>query len=122
MVIRVTMIPGQLLLVMIRGLGKILARKSLVSSYSILMSSASYFRKFERFIPDPEQPDIDRSQKGSDGPVRVGYFSYISEASKAFVKACVNLKIPFSNDFNTSAHSIGVNRVCLYRFLDDGRY
>lgn len=78
-----------------------------------------YFRKFERFIPDPEQPDIDKTQKGSDGPVRVGYFSYISEASKAFVKACVNLKIPFSHDFNTSSHTIGVNRIMTY--IDDKR-
>ena len=46
-----------------------------------------------------------------DGPVRVGYFSYISEASKAYIKSCIKLGIQYSPDFNTTLGTRGVNRV-----------
>ncbi|KAJ7578568.1 hypothetical protein C8J56DRAFT_968407 [Mycena floridula] len=76
-------------------------------------SLSKYFRKFEDYIPDPDQPSIDKSEKGSGGPVKVGYASGISQHSKAFVQACVNAQVPFSSDFNVSSGSCGVNRVCV---------
>ena len=71
-----------------------------------------YFRKFEKYLPDPEQPYIDQFLKGTNGPVRVGYHTYIGPPAKAFVKAAINLGIPHNSDFNTAQGSIGVNRVC----------
>jgi choline dehydrogenase len=71
----------------------------------------SYFRKFEKYFPDPQYPEVDASARGSEGPVRVGYFTYISRVSKEFITACVNTGIPFNPDFNGPAGTIGVNRV-----------
>ncbi|KAK7032251.1 hypothetical protein VNI00_013209 [Paramarasmius palmivorus] len=71
----------------------------------------SSFAKFERYTADSEYPEVDTALKGSNGPVQVGYFSYISETARDFIKSCMQLKIPFSPDFNTSGSSRGVNRV-----------
>lgn len=82
-----------------------------VVKISYRASCTRYFRKFERYTPDTSFPLVDEKVKGSDGPVQVGYFNYISEASKQFIKACMNIGIPYSPDFNTSAGTRGVNRV-----------
>ncbi|ESK94009.1 putative gmc oxidoreductase [Moniliophthora roreri MCA 2997] len=74
----------------------------------------SSFTKFERYTGDSEYPEVDTSLKGSHGPVQVGYFSYLSETTKDFIKSCINLRVPFSPDFNTMGSSKGVNRVMTY--------
>lgn len=109
---------GRVLLTMIRGPGKSLVGMlcSLITfgcvvNFSYRASCTRYFRKFERYTPDTSFPLVDEKVKGSDGPVQVGYFNYISEASKQFIKACMNIGIPYSPDFNTSAGTRGVNRV-----------
>lgn len=76
-----------------------------------LLNQHSYFNKFEKYVHDPEHPQVDTTVKGTEGPVRVGYFSTVSRASKDFVQACIKLGIPFSPDFNTSNGTRGVNRV-----------
>lgn len=95
------------------GPGRILARKTSLSLHcgTPLISFHRYFKRFESYSHDSEQPNVDISLKGSQGPVRVGYFSDISEASKKFITTCVRLGVPFSTDFNTPAGSQGVNRV-----------
>ncbi|EAU85330.2 hypothetical protein CC1G_07600 [Coprinopsis cinerea okayama7 len=70
-----------------------------------------YFNKFEKYVPHPDFPDVDVSVKGQEGPMKVGYFSEVSEGSKLFIKACQNVGIPFSPDFNTSKGTLGVNKV-----------
>ncbi|TFK33226.1 hypothetical protein BDQ12DRAFT_691444 [Crucibulum laeve] len=78
-----------------------------------------YFTKFETYKDDPAYPDVNSSLKGKDGPVRVGYFSTVSEGSKDFIKACTKVGIPFSPDFNTTMGPRGVNRVLTY--MDENR-
>jgi choline dehydrogenase len=72
-----------------------------------------YFRKFEKYTPDTSYPLVDASFRGKDGPIRVGYFNHVSNASKQFIKACVSIGIPFTPDFNGSLGTIGVSRVSL---------
>ncbi|TFK27798.1 alcohol oxidase [Coprinopsis marcescibilis] len=76
-----------------------------------------YFRKYEKYVPHPEFPDVDLSVKGKDGPVEIGYFSEVSEGSKLFIKACQRVGIPYSPDFNTSKGTLGVNKVMT--FIDE---
>ncbi|KAF8969147.1 hypothetical protein BDZ97DRAFT_1915510 [Flammula alnicola] len=65
-----------------------------------------YFTKFEKYEDNPNYPDVDIKAKGKDGPMRVGYFSTISEGSKDFIKACTQVGIPFNADFNTALADI----------------
>ncbi|KAF9477187.1 alcohol oxidase [Pholiota conissans] len=80
-----------------------------------------YFNKFEKYVEDPAYPDVNTTMKGKEGPMRVGYFSSMSEGSKDFIKACVKAGIPYSPDFNTNASlgTRGVNRVLTY--MDETR-
>ncbi|KAK7033397.1 L-sorbose 1-dehydrogenase [Favolaschia claudopus] len=73
-----------------------------------------YFSKFEKYIPDPNYPGIDMSERGSSGPVRVGYFNRVSDHSKAFLKACAQVGIPLVPDFNGSKGPIGASRIMTY--------
>ncbi|KAF7316607.1 hypothetical protein HMN09_00393200 [Mycena chlorophos] len=72
------------------------------------------FQKFERVLPHAEYPEMDGSERGTEGPVRVGYFNYVSEHSKAFLRACEQVGIPLIPDFNTSKGPIGASRVCVF--------
>ncbi|KAF8632241.1 hypothetical protein AX15_001991 [Amanita polypyramis BW_CC] len=73
-----------------------------------------FFRKFEKYEYDPNFPEADASLKGSDGPMRVGYFPIISKASGDFVEACKNIGIPFSADFTQPAGVLGINKIMSY--------
>ncbi|KAF8920375.1 hypothetical protein CPB85DRAFT_1429175 [Mucidula mucida] len=59
-----------------------------------------YFAKFETYFSQDEATNIDMSRKGTDGPVQVGYFAGTSDSSKAFIKTCEAVGVPFSPDFN----------------------
>ncbi|CAA7266838.1 unnamed protein product [Cyclocybe aegerita] len=78
-----------------------------------------YFTKFEKYVDDPAYPDVNTQVKGRDGPMRVGYFSSVSEGSKDFIKTCTKLGIPYAPDFNTSVGTRGVNRIMTY--MDETR-
>ncbi|KAI3607674.1 putative gmc oxidoreductase [Moniliophthora roreri] len=69
-----------------------------------------YFRKFEKYTPDPRYPQVDISVRGNSGPVRVGYFNTVSNSAQAFIDACVRVGIPFTPDFNGSNGTMGVSR------------
>ena len=71
-----------------------------------------YFRKFEKYEADPSFPEVDVSLKGSNGPMRVGYFHRNAKASKDFVEACKGIGIPPSADFTQPAGACGTNKVC----------
>ncbi|KAJ3873476.1 hypothetical protein F5051DRAFT_455948 [Lentinula edodes] len=73
-----------------------------------------YFRKFERVLADPSYPQVDTSLRGSDGPVRVGYFNYSTRFGQDFVKSCQALDVPFCPDFDNGKGTLGVNRVMTY--------
>jgi hypothetical protein len=117
MALQATLMTGLKSSVMILGLGRNLVgpfSHSLADTVSaILQATLSYFRKFEKFIPDREYPDVDASARGSNGPVQVGYFNYVSRASKEFIASCINVGIPFNPDFNGPAGTIGVSRVSI---------
>jgi len=80
-------------------------------SFLFLISSISYFRKFEAYQPHPSFPDVDTSARGLNGPVQVGYFNTITEPSRKFVQACIGVGIPFIRDFNGVDGTIGVSRI-----------
>ncbi|XP_006459081.1 hypothetical protein AGABI2DRAFT_183868 [Agaricus bisporus var. bisporus H97] len=73
-----------------------------------------YFRKFERYMPHPEYPLVDASYRGKEGPIRVGYNNHVASESRAFIKSCVNVGIPFTPDFNGPNGTLGVSRVMTY--------
>ncbi|TFK33230.1 GMC oxidoreductase-domain-containing protein, partial [Crucibulum laeve] len=75
---------------------------------------SKYIKKFEHFHPHPDYPEVDTSVRGSEGPVHIGYFNSVTEASKAFVKACVNVGIPFTPDFGGVNGTGGVSRIMTY--------
>ncbi|CAK5268208.1 unnamed protein product [Mycena citricolor] len=70
-----------------------------------------YFQKFEKYLPDAAFPDVETSERGSSGPMRVGYFNTVSAHSKAFLTACEQVGIPNIPDFNTSKGPVGASRV-----------
>ncbi|KAG6813955.1 hypothetical protein H0H92_005210 [Tricholoma furcatifolium] len=72
---------------------------------------SQYFTKFERYQPHPDYPLVDPSVRGSSGPMRIGYFNTVTETSKAFIKACMNVGIPFTPDFNVASGTLGVSRI-----------
>ncbi|KAJ6624076.1 hypothetical protein B0H10DRAFT_2008400 [Mycena sp. CBHHK59/15] len=73
-----------------------------------------YFTKFEKYTPNSAYPSVDTTGRGACGPVRIGYFNTVSEHSKAFLKACVQVGIPFVPDFNGPKGPIGASRVMTY--------
>ncbi|KII85123.1 hypothetical protein PLICRDRAFT_57055 [Plicaturopsis crispa FD-325 SS-3] len=73
-----------------------------------------YIRKFENYKPNPRYPGVKSGDRGSDGPVRIGYNNFMSVTSEKFVQAATRAGIPFSPDFNTEAGTKGVNRVLTY--------
>ncbi|KAF9560512.1 alcohol oxidase [Agrocybe pediades] len=75
---------------------------------------AKYFRKFEAFQPHPDYPLVDTTARGLSGPVHVGYYNTITDASRAFVKACTAVGIPFIADFNGKEGTIGASRIMTY--------
>ncbi|KAG5730944.1 Alcohol dehydrogenase [acceptor] [Termitomyces sp. T112] len=77
-----------------------------------------YFRKIEKYVPNPTYAkEINAAAKGSDGPVKVGYFTSLHPQCEDFVTTCTNVDIPFSSDFNTSSGTRGVSRIMTY--VDD---
>ncbi|CAK5269718.1 unnamed protein product [Mycena citricolor] len=73
-----------------------------------------YFQKFEKYLPDAAFPDVETAERGSSGPMRVGYFNTVSAHSKAFLKACEQVGIPNIPDFNTSKGPVGASRLMTY--------
>ncbi|KAG6856903.1 hypothetical protein H0H87_012485 [Tephrocybe sp. NHM501043] len=80
---------------------------------------SQYFTKFERYQPHPEYPLVDTAVRGSSGPIRIGYYNTVTDASKAFIKACTSVGIPFTPDFNVASGTMGVSRVMTY--IDEKR-
>ncbi|KNZ81800.1 L-sorbose 1-dehydrogenase [Termitomyces sp. J132] len=80
---------------------------------------SQYFTKFERYQPHPDYPLVNTAVRGSSGPIRIGYFNTVSETSKAVIKACTSVGIPFSPDFNVSSGTLGVSRIMTY--IDEKR-
>jgi len=70
-----------------------------------------YFNKFETYTPHVDYPLVDLSARGKSGPIQVGYNSYVSKLSGAFINSCINIGIPFTPDFNGTLGTIGVGRV-----------
>ncbi|CAL1716995.1 unnamed protein product [Somion occarium] len=73
-----------------------------------------YFGKFEKFTPSKDYPGVDASQRGSSGPVDIGYFGHLSHSPGAFIKACINAGIPHNPDVNTAQGTLGVTKLMTY--------
>lgn len=82
---------------------------------SVRLTRLRYFKKMEKYSVHEDNPNVDLKQRGTFGPVQVGYFSGISDFSKAFIRAAQNLGVPFSPDFNVVEGQAGVNRVSTSR-------
>ncbi|KAJ8490039.1 hypothetical protein ONZ45_g13341 [Pleurotus djamor] len=88
---------------------------------------AKYFRKFEQYVPHPTfspytaLPETHAARSaaaeveiGKDGPVRVGFYNFVTDASKSFIQACVNLGIKYTPSFNGPNGTMGVSRIMTY--------
>lgn len=73
-----------------------------------------YFNKIETYQPHPDYPLVDVSARGKTGPIRIGYNNTITNPSRAFIKSCVNIGIPFNPDFNGPQGTMGVSRIMTY--------
>ncbi|GJE96200.1 GMC oxidoreductase [Phanerochaete sordida] len=73
-----------------------------------------YFRKFEKFNPSKEFPDVDVTLRGAEGLVKTGYHGHFAECSKAFVEASQNAGIAHSHDVNTHKGTLGVTKIMTY--------
>ncbi|KAK0468990.1 uncharacterized protein EV420DRAFT_926 [Desarmillaria tabescens] len=78
-----------------------------------------YFNKFEKYSADPDYPHVNPAHRGSKGPIRIGYFGTIAQSSKDFIKACVDIGIPYNPDFNGPDGTMGAGRVLTY--IDQNR-
>ncbi|KAI6123544.1 hypothetical protein EDD16DRAFT_1701633 [Pisolithus croceorrhizus] len=76
-----------------------------------------YFLKFENYFPSLQFPDVDVSQRGSSGPMSIGYSAYTWKGSEMFINACINTGMSFNPDFNTSNGTLGVNKVSAFYSL-----
>lgn len=91
--------------------------KTSASTYFILHSPFPitrlfrYFRKFEKYTPDPRFPHVNPLLRGASGPVEIGYNAYTWKGSEAFIEASMNAGIPFSPDFCTTKGTKGTNKV-----------
>ncbi|KAJ5937355.1 hypothetical protein N7454_004655 [Penicillium verhagenii] len=72
---------------------------------------APYFRRMEKFTPNPARPAIDVEKRGSDGVWNTGY-TWLSEiGEKGFIPACEAVGIPANPDINTKDGTLGVTRI-----------
>ncbi|KAK0468992.1 uncharacterized protein EV420DRAFT_1472302 [Desarmillaria tabescens] len=78
-----------------------------------------YFNKFEKYSADPDYPHVNPAHRGSKGPIRIGYFGTIAQSSKDFIKACVDIGIPYNPDFNGPDGTMGAGRIMTY--IDQNR-
>ncbi|KAE8381509.1 hypothetical protein BDV26DRAFT_289361 [Aspergillus bertholletiae] len=71
---------------------------------------APYFKRMERFTPNPNRPRIDLNHRGNAGEWHTGY-SWLSEiGEKGFLRACQEVGIPSVDDVNTPGGTLGVTR------------
>jgi hypothetical protein len=70
-----------------------------------------YFRKFEKYTPNPRFIHVDPLLRGANGPIEIGYNAHTWQGSEAFVQASMNIGIPFSPDFCTTKGTKGTNKV-----------
>ncbi|KAF9560497.1 alcohol oxidase [Agrocybe pediades] len=82
---------------------------------------SKYIRKFEKFIPHRDYPEVDASVHGTTGPVQVGFNTTVSGWCSRFIKACTNAGIPSTHDFNAPKGLIGAARVMTYVNTDHER-
>ncbi|KAG1851476.1 hypothetical protein DFJ58DRAFT_886414 [Suillus subalutaceus] len=75
---------------------------------------SKYFRKFEKYNPDPRFPHVDPLLRGANGPVEIGYNAHIWPGCAGFVRASMNVGIPFSPDFCTTKGTQGTNKIMTY--------
>lgn len=75
---------------------------------------SKYFRKFEKYNPDPRFPHVDPLLRGANGPVEIGYSAHIWPGCAGFVQASMNVGIPFSPDFCTTKGTQGTNKIMTY--------
>lgn len=75
---------------------------------------SKYFRKFEKYNPDPRFSHVDPLLRGANGPVEIGYNAHIWPGCAGFVRASMNVGIPFSPDFCTTKGTQGTNKIMTY--------
>ncbi|GMG23025.1 unnamed protein product [Aspergillus oryzae var. brunneus] len=71
---------------------------------------APYFKRMERFTPNPNRPRIDLQHRGNAGEWQTGY-SWLTEiGEKGFLPACYDVGIPAVEDINTPGGTLGATR------------
>lgn len=58
-----------------------------------------YFRKLERFEPDPANP-VDPALHGSDGPLTIAPLRSVNPMARVYLQAAAQAGIPLNSDFN----------------------
>lgn len=71
-------------------------------------SMQPYFRRSEKFTPNPNRRPVDVTHRGDAGLWETGY-SYLSEiGDKGFIEGCKEVGIPYNSDINTPSGTLGV--------------
>lgn len=80
-------------------------------------SLAPYFRRMEKFTPNPNRPPINLAHRGTMGEWLTGYSNLTDIVGDGFINACAESGVPLSEDINTPDGNIGVTR--FQTFIDN---
>lgn len=73
-----------------------------------------YFLRFEKFVANKSHPGVVEGERGSNGPIEVGFHGNHSVFAKWFIDACTRVGIPSRADLNTSHGTCGVAKLMTY--------
>lgn len=71
---------------------------------------APYFRRMEKFTPNPDRPAVNMIHRGTEGEWQTGYSHLNPIMEKGWLPACEQAGIPYNEDINTPNGSLGVTR------------
>ncbi|TFY77046.1 hypothetical protein EWM64_g6966 [Hericium alpestre] len=74
-----------------------------------------YFKKFERYNPSEQYPDVDLKERGGiTGMVDVGHEGHFSPITRKFIESCEHVGIPRKSDLNSSKGTLGVAKLMTF--------
>ncbi|CEJ91644.1 hypothetical protein VHEMI07345 [[Torrubiella] hemipterigena] len=71
---------------------------------------APYFRRMEKFTPNPDRPAVNMIHRGTEGEWQTGYAHLNPIIEKGWIPGCEQTGIPYNEDINTPNGSLGVTR------------
>ncbi|GBE80631.1 Pyranose dehydrogenase 1 [Sparassis crispa] len=67
-----------------------------------------YFRKSEKYTPNPLFPDVKSTDRGSTGPWQTTHTSDAAPINTLIIEACESMGVPYNGDLNTARGTLGI--------------